>query len=89
MAPIGGKMSVLFLRKEILHGKNGGGAAAIILFGSLAGLFLRSIMGLEISNEFIVLSALTVAVLDLFSFIVDDNLLLPIGSGLVMRFVLS
>lgn len=88
MAPIGGKLGVLFLRKEITHGKNGGGALAIFVFGSLAGVFLSSLAGLDLTLGFIVASALAVVILDLFSFVIDDNLLIPIGSALVMRYLL-
>jgi dolichol kinase len=88
MAPIGGKLGGSFLRREITHGKNGGGALAIFLFGSLAGMFLSSLAGLDLTFGFIVAGALTVVILDVFSFIIDDNLLIPIGSALVMRFLL-
>lgn len=80
--PIGGAM---FPHGEITHGKNVGGAMLIFAACFLAGLFLRSLAGLDISVSFIAFGALAVVVLDAFSFLVDDNLLIPVGSALAMR----
>lgn len=80
--PIGGAM---LPRGEITHGKNFGGAMLIFAVCFLAGLFLRSLGGVDVSPAFIAYGALAVVVLDVFSFLVDDNLLIPIGSALAMR----
>jgi glycerol-3-phosphate acyltransferase PlsY len=83
VGPLGGQ---LLLRRELMRGKTVGGAVMIFASCLLAGIFLSTIAAITLPLNVILWGAVSVAVLDLFSFAIDDNLLIPIGSALVMRY---
>lgn len=78
-APLG----LVFAAKETIKGKTIGGAMLIFILCFVTGIFLRSLAGLGISLNFIVIAALATAILDQFSFLLDDNILVPIGTAII------
>jgi len=82
-APLG----LVFMAKETIKGKTIGGAILIFLLCFVAGIFLKSLAGLGLSLNFIIIAALSTAVLDQFSFLLDDNILVPIGTAIILSFI--
>ncbi len=80
LAPIGKRM----LPVPLLKGKTLGGALIIFTVSAVAGLFLISLTPLHFSFLLILFAALLTAVLDQFSFLIDDNLLVPLGTTLLL-----
>lgn len=84
IGPIGGK---LFFKKEIIQNKTWGGALSIFIICIIAGSFIRSLSSIPISWNMILAGSLVVPFLDQLSFILDDNILIPIGTALILRFL--
>lgn len=80
LAPLGQK----FLPAPILKDRTVGGFCIIFGASIAAGIFLRSLTPLPITTPIIILGAFFTAFLDLFSFILDDNLLVPFGTALLL-----
>lgn len=85
IGPIGGK---IVFKKEITHDKTWGGALSIFLICIIAGTFMRSLSSISISWDMILASSLAITFLDQLSFILDDNILVPIGTAIILRFLL-
>lgn len=79
--PIGGR---LFLHKEITHGKTWGGAILMFSVCVVAGLFVKSLSALSIGWEIILAGALIATILDQLSFLLDDNILVPLGMATIL-----
>ncbi|MEX1064279.1 MAG: glycerol-3-phosphate acyltransferase [Candidatus Paceibacterota bacterium] len=77
LAPIGQK----FIPIPLLRDKTVGGLLIIFLISIAAGVFLKSLTPIFLPMNRVLLGALFIAVLDQFSFIIDDNLLLPLGTA--------
>lgn len=73
-----------FLPVRFAKDKTVGGAMVVFATAFLAGIFLRSLGHLPISMNFILAGAGIMALLDQLSFIVDDNVLVPIGTAVVL-----
>ena len=69
---------------SIQTGKPIGGAMVIFLFSIAAGLFIQALTPLIISQKTILLGALLTAVFDQLSVFIDDNLLVPLGTALLI-----
>ncbi|MBI2674139.1 MAG: glycerol-3-phosphate acyltransferase [Candidatus Yanofskybacteria bacterium] len=82
-APLG----LVFMAKETIKGKTIGGAVLIFILCLITGIFLRSLAGLDLSLNFMIIAALSTAILDQFSFLIDDNLLVPIGTAIILTLV--
>ncbi len=76
--PIGGR---LMLHKEITHSKTWGGAILIFILCVIAGYFMTNLSPVAVSWRLIVVGSLSVSVLDQLSFLLDDNLLVPLGTA--------
>lgn len=80
LAPLGQKLlSIPLLREKTL-----GGALIIFLVSFISGLFLMSLTPLYLAFPQILLASLLTATLDQFSFLMDDNLLVPVGTALIL-----
>lgn len=79
--PVGAK---LMFKKEITHNKTWGGAISIILICLAAGIFMKNLSSIPIGWNIILAGSLIVAALDEFSFLLDDNILVPIGTALIL-----
>jgi len=86
IGPIGGK---LIFKKEITHDKTWGGALSIFLICIIAGTFMRSLFSISISWDTILVGSLAVTFLDQLSFILDDNILVPIGTATILRLLFA
>lgn len=84
LAPAGKKA---FLPVPFIKGKTIGGALVIFATALLAGIFIDSLTPLILSTKVIVSGAAIMAFLDQLSFLIDDNLLVPIGTALVLAFL--
>lgn len=84
LAPLGRRA---FLPIKFIREKTVGGAFLIFAFAIIAGVFLDSLTPLTLSRELIMSGALATAIIDQFSFLIDDNLLVPIGTALVLAFL--
>jgi len=84
LAPLGQKV---FLPIKIIREKTVGGALLIFSFAIVAGIFLDSLTPLALSWKLIISGALATAVLDQFSFLIDDNILVPIGTAVTLSFI--
>src|SRR3989344_1455851 len=84
VAPIGG---ALFLKKEISHRKTWGGAVSIVAACLFAGSFMVKLSSAGINWNLVVAASVIVAVLDQFSFVLDDNLLVPLGTASILLLV--
>lgn len=84
LAPLGKRA---FLPIKFIREKTVGGAFLIFTFATIAGVFLDSLTPLTLSRELIISGALATAILDQFSFILDDNLLVPIGTAFILAFL--
>ncbi|MBI2196914.1 glycerol-3-phosphate acyltransferase [Candidatus Daviesbacteria bacterium] len=71
-----------FLSIPLIKEKTLGGAGIYIFTSVTAGLFLKSLTPLDLSLSLILSASLLTAVLDQFSFLIDDNLLVPVGTAL-------
>lgn len=71
----------VFMAKEILRGKTWGGAFLVFILGFISGLFLRSLALVSFSLDTVALAAFLTAFLDQFSFLLDDNILVPLGTA--------
>ena len=71
-------------QKPILGDKTIAGALVIFAISFVAGLFLQSLTPLFLSFGMIITGAVIVAVLDQFSFLLDDNILVPLGSAILL-----
>ncbi len=82
-APLG----LVFMTKETIKGKTIGGAMLIFLLCFVAGIFLKSLAGLGLSLNIVIVTALSTAVLDQLSFLLDDNILVPIGTAVILSLI--
>lgn len=80
LAPIG----QFFLPIRLIKEKTVGGTLIIFGIAFIAGIFLKSLAGLPLSMELIWRALLAAAILDQFSFLIDDNLLVPIGIATIL-----
>ena len=71
-------------QKPILGDKTIAGAIVIFAISFVAGLFLQSLTPLSLPLGMIIAGAAIVAVLDQFSFLLDDNILVPLGSAILL-----
>ena len=78
----------VFMAKEILRGKTWGGAFLIFVLSLIAGLFLKSLASIPFSFNAIALAAFLAAFLDQFSFLADDNILVPLGTASILWIIL-
>lgn len=84
LAPAGKKA---FLPILLIKGKTVGGALVIFTVVVIAGIFLRSLGHLPLSLNLILTGAAAMALLDQLSWIMDDNILVPIGTAVVLAFL--
>ena len=82
-APLG----LVFMAKETMKGKTIGGAMVIFLLCFVTGIFLKSLAGLGLSLNLVLIAALSTAILDQFSFLIDDNILVPIGTAIILTLI--
>lgn len=68
----------------ILGDKTIAGAIVIFAISLVAGLFIQSLTPLILPIKTIILGALLTSVLDQFSFVLDDNILVPFGSAMLL-----
>lgn len=73
-----------FLPIPFIKEKTIGGALVIFTVAVIAGIFLRSLGHLPLSLNLILTGAAAMALLDQLSWIMDDNILVPIGTALVL-----
>ena len=86
----------VFLAKETMPGKTWGGFFLILTLAFITGLFLNSLTPVSFSFKVLVLAAFLTAFLDQFSvssskpfsFLVDDNLLVPLGTAIGLSFLI-
>ncbi len=81
LAPIG---KDVFRLAKFIREKTFGGALIIFTVVLLTGFFLRSLAGLPMPVNTVIIGALAAAILDQFSFILDDNVLVPIGTAVLL-----
>lgn len=67
--------------QRIFGDKTIGGALVIFVFSLLAGLFLRELTPLALPLNLVIVGAMATAALDQFSFLLDDNILVPLGTA--------
>lgn len=84
LAPLGKKA---FLPIKLSREKTVGGALLVFVFATVSGVFLDSLTPLVLNRQLIIVGALIVATLDQLSFLVDDNILVPIGTALALSFL--
>ena len=84
LAPIG---KDVFRLARFIKEKTLGGALIIFTVVLLTGFFLRSLAGLLMPLNTVLIGALAAAILDQFSFILDDNVLVPIGTAVLITFL--
>lgn len=80
LAPLGQRL----LPIPLLADKTLGGVLIIFLASFILGLFLQSLTPLDLSLTLILAASLLTATLDQFSFLIDDNLLVPLGTALAL-----
>ena len=85
LAPIG---KDIFLPIRLIKEKTLGGAMIVFIITVIAGVFLRSLAGLSLSLKTILAGAFTAAMLDQLSFFVDDNILVPIGTAVILMLLI-
>src|SRR3989344_1547164 len=73
-----------FLPIPFIKEKTFGGALVIFTVVVIAGIFLRSLGHLPLSLNLILTGAMAMALLDQLSFLVDDNILVPIGTAVIL-----
>lgn len=81
LAPAGKKA---FLPIPFIKEKTVGGALVIFTVAVLAGIFINSLATLSLPIKMIVSGAVVMAILDQLSFLIDDNILVPIGTAVVL-----
>ena len=74
-------------QQSILRDKTIAGAIVVFTVSFVAGLFLQSLTPLFLPLGTILIGASLVAVLDQFSFILDDNILVPLGSAILLSVI--
>ena len=74
----------VFSLKKIIDDKTWGGAATIFFMALVAGLFLKSLALPAVSLKMIAGGALAASFLDQFSFLIDDNILVPFGAAIIL-----
>lgn len=77
-----------FWPKVIIKDKTVGGAGLIFTLSFAAGVFLNSLTDLSLSLKFISIGAVLTVIFDLLSFWIDDNLLVPLGTAVVLTLFL-
>lgn len=80
-APLGKRV---FLPIKFIGEKTVGGALLIFTFAVISGVFLDSLTPLTLNWGLIAGGALATAILDQFSFLIDDNLLVPISTAIIL-----
>lgn len=76
---------IRFLPQRLILGdKTLAGAIVIFTISFIAGLFLRSLTPLDLPLGMIFFGSIAVAILDQFSFLVDDNILVPLGAAILL-----
>lgn len=85
LAPIGKEV---FLPVPLIKEKTLGGFSIIFCIAVLVGLFLHSLASLPLSTGVIISGAASMAILDQFSFFIDDNILVPIGTAIILTFII-
>lgn len=75
------KMIRFLPQQPILGHKTIAGAVVIFVISLVAGLFIQSLTPLVLPLKTILIGALLTAILDHFSFVLDDNILVPLGSA--------
>jgi len=80
LAPLGKSIFPIKLIGE----KTIGGALIIIGVSLMSGLFLNTLTLLSIPVSIVLLSPIILAALDQLSFLLDDNILVPIGTALLL-----
>jgi len=83
LAPLGQKLAPF----PLLADKTLGGAGIYFLVSFISGLFLQSLTPLDLSLPLILAASLLTATLDQFSYFVDDNLLVPVGTALILTLI--
>lgn len=81
LAPIGKDK---FLPIRFIKDKTLGGALIVFTVAFLAGVFLRSLASLPLSTNVVLAGALAAALLDQLSFLLDDNILVPVGVAVTL-----
>src|SRR3989344_5599257 len=74
----------VFSSKIIWREKSWGGLGLIFLMTFIVGSFLKSLSPLNFATSLVLIAAILSAVIDLFSSILDDNILVPIGVSLIL-----
>ena len=78
------KMISFLPQQPILGHKTIAGAIVIFAISLVAGLFIQSLTPLVLPISTVLMGALIVAILDHFSFVLDDNILVPLGSAILL-----
>jgi len=73
-----------FLPIQFIKEKTIGGAMIVFAVAILAGMFINSLTPLSISIKMFLSGATAMALLDQLSFLIDDNILVPIGTAVVL-----
>ncbi|MBI2003441.1 MAG: glycerol-3-phosphate acyltransferase [Parcubacteria group bacterium] len=76
-----------FWPKVIMGDKTYGGAGLFFVLSFVSGVFLNSLTDLSLSLKFITAGGLAAVVFDLMSVWIDDNLLVPLGTAVVLTFL--
>lgn len=63
------------------------GAIVVFTISFVAGLFLQSLTSLTLPLGMIIFGSAAVAILDQFSFLLDDNILVPLGSAVLLSVI--
>lgn len=71
-------------QRPVFGDKTVAGAIVIFTISFVAGLFLQSLTSLVLPLRTIILGSVAVATLDQFSFLLDDNILVPLGSAVLL-----
>lgn len=74
-------------QRPVLGDKTIAGAIVVFTISFVAGLFIRSLTPLTLPLGTILIGASLVAVLDQFSFLLDDNILVPLGSAILLSMI--
>ncbi len=74
-------------QRPIFGDKTIAGVIVIFTISFVAGLFIRSLTPLTLPLGMIVFGSAAVAVLDQFSFLLDDNTLVPLGSAILLSVI--
>jgi glycerol-3-phosphate acyltransferase PlsY len=74
-------------QRPILGDKTIAGAIVVFTISFVAGLFIQFLTPLTLPLGMIITGSAAVAVLDQFSFLLDDNILVPLGSAVLLSFM--